>query len=265
VAGTATGRLYAGTSGFAYPGWAPAFYPPGLRNGDLLRHYASRLDACELNATYYRRPSPSTVRRWADTVPDGFRFVIKAQRGAAYRAITGDAASAVAWLTEPLHPMGERLGAVLLRVEPSIARDDSRLDALLKAWPADVRLCVELQHPAWTDDAVHARLRAAGAALCATDVDDDPEPDLRVSGELVYVRLRRSSYDGASIERWARRFAPFLAAGHDVFAFFRHDEHGRSALNAEALRAAVTRVASAANDRAYVDRDPSTALPSSKP
>ncbi|MBA2315496.1 MAG: hypothetical protein H0V87_08915, partial [Chloroflexi bacterium] len=36
----------------------------------------------------------------------------------------------------------------------------------------------------------------------------------------------------------ADRIVPFLAAGHDVFAFFRHDEVGRAPELAEALRSA---------------------------
>ena len=35
-----TGRLYVGTSGFAYPDWSPRFYPAGLKGDGLLRYYA---------------------------------------------------------------------------------------------------------------------------------------------------------------------------------------------------------------------------------
>ena len=56
------GRLYAGTSGFAYPGWAPRFYPPSLRGPSLLPHYASRLPAVELNNTFYARPTAGEGR-----------------------------------------------------------------------------------------------------------------------------------------------------------------------------------------------------------
>lgn len=243
---TRSGRLYAGTSGFSYPAWAPAFYPAGLRRAQRLGHYASRLGACELNSTYYRRPSQAAVRRWIDGVPAGFRFVVKGQRSAAYRAMAGDVEAAVGWLTEPLPAFGDSLGMVLFRVSANITRDDERLAALLAAWPAGLPLCLELQHPSWAVDEVHALLRGAGAALCATDLDDAPEPDLRVTGPSVYLRLRRSAYDGPAIERWAARLAPFLDAGHDVYAFFRHDDRGAAALRAEALQAATSHVAAPA-------------------
>jgi uncharacterized protein YecE (DUF72 family) len=63
------GRLRTGTSGFAYPAWAPRFYPPGLPSGRLLEHYASRLPAVELNNTFYRSPTPAATAAWLAATP----------------------------------------------------------------------------------------------------------------------------------------------------------------------------------------------------
>ena len=71
-----TGRLLVGTSGFAYPGWSPRFYPAGLRGDQLLRHYASRLTACELNNTYYQQPTAAKVDAWLAATPGDFRFAV---------------------------------------------------------------------------------------------------------------------------------------------------------------------------------------------
>jgi len=70
-----TGRLYVGTSGFAYPDWAPRFYPAGLPASGLLAHYAGRLPAVELNNTYYASPSASKVATWVAATPPDFRAV----------------------------------------------------------------------------------------------------------------------------------------------------------------------------------------------
>jgi uncharacterized protein YecE (DUF72 family) len=72
-------------------------------------------------------------------------------------------------------------------------------------------------------------------ALVATDWDDRDEPDLTRAGAFVYLRLRRTSYSSEDIDRWATRLAPIIAAGTDAFVFFRHDEDGQMALNAESL------------------------------
>lgn len=244
---TARGQLYAGTSGFAYPGWAPRFYPAGLKAAGLLPAYATRLTAVELNNTFYQQPSAAKVEAWLAATPAAFRFSVKAQRGGSFRAFgAGVAAGAppepgLPWLTGPYRAFGERLGTVLLRVPDNVRRDDARLQALLDAWPADVPLTLEFGDPSWQVDETVAALGARGAALCASDLPDDPDPPiLRRTAPFLYLRLRRHDYDAAEIAAWAARLAPFLEAGDDAFVFFRHDETGRAPELAMALMAAVT-------------------------
>lgn len=230
-----------GTSGFAYPGWIPRFYPAGTRPAEFLGRYASRLDAVELNNTFYQQPTPAKVAAWLAATPDDFRFSVKAQRGGSFRAITGVPEPGLPWLTGPYRGFGARLGTVLFRVPAGVRRDDDRLAALLAAWPRDLPLTVELQDPSWEADATTAALAAAGAVLCVTDHPDDPEPPvLRRTGPFLYLRLRRHDYRDEELDAWAARLEPFLAAGDDAYVFFRHDETGRGPELAEALAAAVT-------------------------
>ena len=140
---------------------------------------------------------------------------------------------------------------------------DARLAALLAAWPREIPLVVELQDPSWHVDETFAALRATGATLCTTDLppegdegasgaesvargeaapggaaalsrgveaDADPSPPMiRRTGSFLYLRLRRHDYDAASLDAWAARIEPFLAAGDDAYVFFRHDPVGRAA------------------------------------
>lgn len=259
-----TGRLLVGTSGFSYPDWTPRFYPAGTRPADRLSVYAARLHALELNATFRRRPTASAIAGWLRATPPDFRFAVKAQRGSAFRALAGSPEESIAWLTEPLPAFGDRLGAVLFRVPAEVRRDgpwvsgdpalaDARLAALLAAWPRNIPLVVELQDPSWHVDETFAAMRAVGAVLCTTDLPPegdegavaapgtnagaaaaataaDPEPPfIRRTGSFLYLRLRRHDYDAAALDAWAARIEPFLAAGDDVFVFFRHDPVGRAA------------------------------------
>jgi uncharacterized protein YecE (DUF72 family) len=237
------GRVLAGTSGFAYAAWAPRFYPPELRAPDLLAHYATRLPAVELNNTFYARPTPEKIAAWVAATPSSFRFVVKAQRGAAVRSLFGDPSASIPWLTEALPGFGERLGAVLFRIDAKSAREDSRLGGVLRAWPASIPLVVEAQHPSWHVDETLAALRATGAVLCTTDTDDQEDPpDIRRTGPFLYLRLRRSAYDDAALDAWAARLVPFLDDGLDAYVLFRHDEDGTSAMHAEAFAARVERI-----------------------
>ena len=231
------GRLYAGTSGFSYPSWVPAFYPPGTRGDALLRSYADRLPAVELNNTFYQHPTASKIESWLAATPPDLRFTVKAQKGGSFRAMRGDPGTTVPWLTAPYRLFGERLGSVLYRIPEATRRDDVALAALLKAWPRDMPLTMEFQHPSWQDDSIHALLREHDVALCATDVEGDAFlPDLRLTGPFLYLRLRRETYSATELDAWADRLLPFLADGRDAYVFFRHDEIGESALRAIDLR-----------------------------
>jgi uncharacterized protein YecE (DUF72 family) len=230
------GKLYIGTSGFAYPDWAPLFYPAGLRASDLLSHYSGRLPAVELNNTFYQQPKPDKVATWIAATPADFRFVVKAQRGGSMRAFGSAAAQTVEWLTAPYRLFEKRLGAVLYRIPENMHRDEEKLRLLLEAWPDDMPLVVEMQNAEWQVDEVFDLLARHQATLCATDLDDRDAPDLRLTGRSIYLRLRRSTYSEADLADWAGRLSAFLDSGTDAYVFFRHDGDGTSALNAVRLR-----------------------------
>jgi uncharacterized protein YecE (DUF72 family) len=230
------GRLRVGTSGFAYAGWTPRFYPADVSPARRLQFYASQLTAVELNNTFYRQPSPAAVANWLAATPADFRFAIKAQRGGSFRALQVDPSSSVPWLTGPYQAFGDRLGTVLFRVPEGVQRDDDRLAALLEAWPRDLPLTMEFQDASWHVDETFAALARAGAALCTTELPEDVDPPtIRRTGSFLYLRLRRHDYEASELTAWADRLEPFLGAGDDAFVFFRHDEVGRGAELARAL------------------------------
>lgn len=250
------GRLRVGTSGFAYPGWAPAFYPAGTRGDALLPAYAARLSAVELSTTYYRQPSLDQAAAWAARTPPHFRFSVKLLRTGVLRAYSGNPLGTFEWLAAPLVSFGDRLGMALLRIPADRPRDDARLEALLAAWPHRVPLALELQDAAWQVDEVFEIAGAAGAVVVCTETDDAPDPPLTITGPFVYLRLRRERYGTADLDAWAARLEPFLADGRDAFVFFRHDEHGATPGLAAALAARLPRYAaggeSARRDRGRV-------------
>lgn len=198
----------------------------------------------ELNATYRARPTQKAVANWVARTPESFRFAVKAQRGAAWRAMTTSPAESVSWLLAPLRGFGDRLGAVLFRVPDEMKRrgagSDAALRTVLEAWPRDIPLVVELQDPSWHVDETFEALREHAATLCTTELPEDDEPPIvRLTGPSLYLRLRRHDYSDGELQAWADRVLPFLGAGHDVYAFFRHDEVGRGAELALAFDAAV--------------------------
>jgi uncharacterized protein YecE (DUF72 family) len=69
--------LYIGTPAFTASGWEGSFYPEGTKSADFLRYYAQHFNSVEVDSSFYRIPSASTVRGWASKTPAGFVFAAK--------------------------------------------------------------------------------------------------------------------------------------------------------------------------------------------
>lgn len=215
-------RLWAGTSGYSYEEWRGGFYPDDAKPADMLGLYARKLPCVEVNNTFYRMPKTSVVRAWADSVPDGFRFVIKASRRITHRSRLKNADDAVRYLFGALEPLGDKLGAILFQLPPTFRKDIERLERFLSDLP-ECRAAFEFRHDSWHCEEVYRLLGEHGAALVGGD-DDEVEASLTSTAAWGYARLRRSDYDDAALDDWAHRLK--AQPWTDAFVFFKHESLG---------------------------------------
>jgi uncharacterized protein YecE (DUF72 family) len=217
--------LFVGTSGWAYPEWRGSFYPARLPQAEFLGHYGQTLSACEVNATFYRIQSETAVARWAEAVPDSFRFTVKAHRRLSYRKQLAPDAGSKAQIDEflaSLAPLGEKLGCLLIQVPEFLERDDAGLEGLLDLLPSEMLFACELQHPSWEVPEIMARVAERGGTVCLRE-EAGEAPKALPPGPLAYVRLKGTHYaEGAreALLELLRR----EAAERDVFAFCRHKD-----------------------------------------
>src|SRR4030088_3490735 len=69
--------VFIGTAGWSIPALhAGAF----ANSGTHLARYGARLDAVEINSSFYRPHQRKTYERWAASVPEDFRFSVKLPR-----------------------------------------------------------------------------------------------------------------------------------------------------------------------------------------
>ena len=216
--------LHVGTAGWAYREWKPAFSPEGVPQDQFLAHYASVLSACEINATFYRLQSATTVERWAAATPPGFRFAVKAHRRLTHTPTLPPAEGGAEFLErflDSLTGLGERLGAVLLQFPPTRTRDDGVLDALLACLPRGMPVALEFRHDSWRDTDVEDRVAAHGGTVCLSD-RDGAVPKRLPPGPLAYVRLRGEHYSPDARDAWWR-LLDAEAAERPVYAFAKHE------------------------------------------
>ena len=156
-------QLYCGTSGFAYASWKPEFYPAKLAAKNFLQHYATRLNAVEINYTFRRLPSTSTLESWVQATPDGFVFLGEsAPAHHAYPAAEGASEFTEVFFRaiDPLRAVAKRLGTVLFQTPPNLKCDPAAArERFLKALPEGYRCAFEFRNTSWLAD---RRLQAAG-------------------------------------------------------------------------------------------------------
>ena len=216
--------LYVGTSGYSYKEWKGSFYPEKIPAKDMLSYYASRLQAVELNNTFYRLPQKSMVESWKAQVPDNFRFSVKASQRITHFKRLKEAGGETKFMLDTVSALEDRLGVVLFQLPPNMKKDVERLDTFLKELPAETPAAFEFRHPTWFDDDVLALLRSQNRALCVSDTDDMPASHIDKTSDWGYMRLRRVSYSESDLKEWIARMR--AQEWTNTFVFFKHEDEG---------------------------------------
>src|SRR4029077_5083692 len=83
-------QIRLGTSAFTAAGWESSFYPAGMKPAEYLTYYATKFDTVEVDSTFYRAPSASTVEGWARKTPENFIFAVKVPQSITHEKILAD-------------------------------------------------------------------------------------------------------------------------------------------------------------------------------
>jgi uncharacterized protein YecE (DUF72 family) len=227
--------LFAGTSGFAYPTWKPDFYPPKLPAKDFLKHYATRLNAVEINYTFRQLPKSTTLENWINAAPEGFSFACKAHQRITHimRLRESEFTEVFFRAIDPLRA-SRRLGPVLFQLAPNLKADLPTLTAFVEKLPQDIRCAFEFRNQSWLVDDVYRLFEKHGIGLCLAESDKFEVPEVVTAG-FVYVRLRKEDYSSEERAAIAERVRGMLTADRDVYVFFKHEDTPAGAVYAEEL------------------------------
>jgi uncharacterized protein YecE (DUF72 family) len=226
-------QLYVGTSGWAYPGWKPDFYPAKLPQKNFLRHYASQLNTVEVNFTFRQLVKETTIQKWIDQTPAGFRFGVKAHQVITHikrLKKTEDFVPRFLGTIEPL-AQAEKLGPVLFQLPPNLKADSTLLEEFLATLPRAVPSAFEFRHASWFTDEIFDLLKKHNRALCIAESEERATPDV-VTAEFCYYRYRKPSYTPDERHAMVERIRQHLAQGRNVFAYFKHEDTPEGALYA---------------------------------
>ena len=227
-----------GTAGWAIPRDVASRFP---EEGSGLQRYAARLAVAEINSSFHRPHRPSTYARWAESVPQDFRFAAKLPRSITHDLkLVGAEAELDRFLGE-VAAVGDKLGPLLVQLPPKLAFEPQVAEAFLRLLRErhGGAVVMEPRHPSWFDAEPNRLLGAYRVARVAADPARVPE-----AGEpggwsgLVYVRLHGSprtyysAYDETYLDRLAARLRE---AAVETWCIFDNTASGAAAANALAL------------------------------
>ena len=263
-----SGKIYCGIGGWTYAPWRGVFYPKGLPHARELSYAAEHLTSIEVNGTFYRTQTPSTFRKWASEVPDGFVFSLKGPRYAVNRRVLAEAGDSINRFLDsgPLE-LGGRLGPLLWQFAPTKKFEETDFGKFLELLPKTfggrvLRHVVEVRHDSFKTPAFVALLRRFDLPVVFAEHATYPAI-ADVTGDFVYARLQKgqeklkAGYPPKALDQWAGRAQVWACGGEpkdlpkvdkkaapkkprDVFVYFIHEAKVRAP---DAAMALIERVA----------------------
>lgn len=214
---------------------APSFAGPGSH----LQRYAGVLNAVEINSSFYRPHQPQTYARWADSVPDDFRFAVKLPRTITHDQRLLEAGALLDQFAAQAGALGSKLGCVLVQLPPSLRLDTAAADLFMRQLRQrfNCMLACEARHGSWFGDEASALLRGQRISRVIADPPvGQPGPYIATTDEA-YIRLHGSPrmYFSAYDQAYLQGVADWLR-DHAGWCIFDNTASGAAILNALQLQ-----------------------------
>lgn len=201
-----------GPAGWSYKDWEGIVYPekPG-KKFDPLEYLSRFFDTIEVNSSFYRPPTASTTKSWANRVAANKQFTFTAKL---HRVFTHERGKATKEDEKAFREgmdvlaKAKKLGSVLLQFPWSFKNtpdDRIYLGKLLERF-RQYPLVVEVRHTSWNNEEVYEWFEERGAGVCNIDqplFSKSILPQALTTSPVGYVRLHGRNY-----QNWFREKAP---------------------------------------------------------
>jgi uncharacterized protein YecE (DUF72 family) len=247
--------LAVGTSGFVYRDWAGVFYPEHIRPKERIAFYSSHFPAVEINSTYYGIPKPGVFAGMVESSPEGFEFIVKANKATTHDLADSDVAGAFLESVRPLREAG-RLSGILAQF-PWGFRNEEKNRAYLAGLADTYRgtpLFVEFRHDSWNREEVFAFLGERNLSFVSVDeprIGGMMPPVVRATGNAGYIRFHGRNakdwwgksgdrynyfYRPEELEEWIEKVEELEKTVWKLYAFFNNCHQGYAVRNALMFR-----------------------------
>jgi len=235
-------QLYTGLPILSDAGYVGRLYPKGVASREYFRLYSQRFNTLEFNTTHYGIPKAETVRHWARSVENNFRYCPKVPQSVSHSGNLMKTLTDRDLFLEVIQLLGDNLGTQFIQFPPQFGPERLlELIEFLRQWPSEFSLAVELRDAAWFEPGQPAWmelcqfLREQGIGLVITDVSGRRDV-LHMTLTVPEVFVRFNGYglhptDYSRTDSWIKRLRTWQQMGLQRAYFFQHQPHPPNSLD----------------------------------
>jgi uncharacterized protein YecE (DUF72 family) len=224
-------RFYSGTSGLQLP-ISKSLFPPPYEQASRLTYYASLFNSIEINSSFYKVPQSTTVARWAESVPENFKFTFKLWKEITHSRGLNFRETDVVQFFRSINAVQDKKGCMLIQFPPSLGVDRmAQLEKLLSCIQdlnstQDWKIAVEFRNKTCYQEHIYELLDSYTAAIVVQDIPNSATPFLDHTADFMYIRFHgptgnyRDSYSEDFLNEYACYVNEWIEAGKTVFVYF---------------------------------------------
>ncbi|QDP84024.1 DUF72 domain-containing protein [Chryseobacterium sp. SNU WT5] len=218
-------KNYVGCSGYSVGFWKEIFYPDQLPSKDYLNFYSRSLNAVEVNSTFYRKPRPSTLKKWVDETNAGFKFFIKIPKTISHLKklyeTSIETSDFCQYIAEHLK---NKLAGFLFQLPPSFHYTEENLNKVLDTVDERFLNVVEFRHHSWWTSEIQEILKSKNIVFSGVSIPQDiPDNFIINNDQYCYYRLHgvpqmfKSEYSTNELDALAKHIKNFKGITYIFF------------------------------------------------
>lgn len=225
-------KIHIGCPRWGVKDWLGKLYPKGTKDSHFLDEYVKQFNCIELNSTFYNLYDEAAVSKWAEKAGDrDFLFCPKVYQGISHEGSLTEKVPLMHAFEKSTAGFGSHLGPAFLQLNDAFGPlRQKELQYFVHALPTDMRLFVEVRHPAWFEEKVLAwlvdMLRPVAKGLVITDTPgrrDVCHMHLSVPKAFVrFVSYNLHPTDYTRLTEWVERIAHWFGSGLEELYFIIH-------------------------------------------
>ncbi len=185
-------KIRFGCLSWTYPDWLGSFYPAGTKPAEFLQLYSKIFDLVEIDSSFYRTPSPQTLKQWREKTPSDFLFTAKLPGKITHELRLSGVERELERFEKTASELQEKLACIIAQLPPfsKYETDFEKLENFLELTNPKLRYAIEFRNKSWLREETFALLSKKKVCF-VWNVQDKMGEDIlpRLTADFIYLRF----------------------------------------------------------------------------